>query len=105
MLFLYLNTPLKSFWNKEKKNRTKEKGRVWRPETSENAKKTKKESNLEFAFVIDEQILRFEIAMEDTATVTVGKSSQKLKEEDLQESMITSESKNDYSLSFDCVNA
>ena len=47
------------------------------------SQKDLKKSNLEFALVIDEQILRFEIAMQDTPPVTVGKSSQKLIEEDL----------------------
>lgn len=46
-------------------------------------KKIRIKTNLEFALVIDEQILWFEIAMQDTPPVTVGKSSQKLIEEDL----------------------
>ena len=41
------------------------------------------QSHLEFSFVVDEQVLRFEIAVQDPAPVAVGESAQQLEQEDL----------------------
>ena len=43
----------------------------------------KKQTNLELALIVDEQILRFEIAVEDAAFVTVSQASEQLEQKDL----------------------
>ena len=40
-------------------------------------------TNLEFPEVIDQQVLRFEVPVQDSSLVAVSKSSQQLEQEDL----------------------
>lgn len=42
-------------------------------------------SQLEFSKVADEQVLRFQVSVEDPPAVDVAKSSDQLKQEDLEE--------------------
>lgn len=44
-----------------------------------------KVGQLEFSKVADEQVLRFQVSVEDPPTVDVAKSSDQLKQEDLEE--------------------